>query len=97
MDDPEYVSNSEEDNYEEGSDTEDNNLSLNKEEELDNQNWNINIKNEEKFWLFLKNSGFTDEPYRCPNCQIEIYELKSLKRSNLINPYFLRCNYKYCV
>lgn len=67
MDDPQYESesnNSLEENSEE--DISDSVYDLEGGHQKGTNNtdtWNLDIKNEEKFWIFLKKNGFTNEPF----------------------------------
>ena len=74
MDDSESINSVGEENSEEGNISEEHNSSSNEEDQLNNETLKIIIKIEEKPLIFLQNSGFTYEPYRCPKCQIGIFE-----------------------
>ena len=45
---------------------------------INTETWNLDIKNEEKFWIFLKKNGFTYEPYYMPKLSNLNYGIKKL-------------------
>ena len=64
------------------------------DDELDN--WNLNYNKECEFWIDLKNKGFIYIPEICPTCNKLKMEIKKYFSKNIVNPYYIRCNYSKC-
>ena len=93
MDDPQLdnenrIESESEDNPEDESLVEDS------DEDLDN--WNLNYDNECDFWIDLKNKGFIYIPEICPTCKEGKLEIKKYNIKDVVNPYYIRCNYPKC-
>ena len=93
MDDPQLdnenrIESESEDNPEDESLVEDS------DEDLDN--WNLNYDNECDFWIDLKNKGFIYIPEICPTFNKGKIEIKKYNSENIVNLYYIRCNYSKC-
>ena len=73
---------------------EDESLMEDSDEDLDN--WNLNYDNECDFWIDLKNKGFIYIPEICPTCNKGKLEIKKYNSKDVVNPYYIRCNYPKC-
>ena len=94
MDDPKSdnenrIESESEDNPEEESLVEDSG-----DDDLDT--WNLNYNKESEFWNDLKNKGFIYIPEICPTCNKGKMEIKKYFSKNIVNPYYIRCNYSKC-
>ena len=66
----------------------------NQEEHLNS--WNINYEEERKFWLKIIEKKFTYEPEICNLCKTGKFIKIENNSQNIINPYYLRCNFNKC-
>lgn len=93
MDDPcpEDLNNNSESYDSEGSEN-----NSDSEEIENNDDWNLDYKNEVKFWNELIKKGYIYKPDICPVCNYGKFELKNHNKKNINKIFYCRCSFIKC-
>ena len=67
----------------------------NSEEELDYK-WKLNYETEKLFWIKTVLPELIYNPTLCPKCKKDTYRVYEKKKSDLINPFYLKCIIQSC-